>query len=79
MLPCPVCARHVRLPAARGRCPFCDGLLSAGRVGGAVALLGLGLQGCGGTPVPLYGAPVTDSPAEQTGDTAALEDTGQVR
>ncbi len=61
---------------------FCGAPLSGSpsRIGlearvGAALLLGLALQGCPSTSVPLYGAPVTDL-AEETAETG---DTGSAR
>ena len=72
MRPCSSCGSHV----ASGACPHC-GVTSA-VVGPTSAMLLLGLTlgafQCDVKSVPLYGAPVTDTGGDETGDTG---DTGE--
>lgn len=69
MIPCPSCRSHVRsAPGETAPCAFCGVTIDARALTGAALLLGLALQGCGSTSVPLYGVAVTDV-VEETGDT----------
>jgi hypothetical protein len=86
LLPCPSCARHVRLTETG--CPFCGVAIDLSeaptrpmpvqRLGRAAtfafgAAVATSVAACSGNPVPLYGAPPVDTgTAQQDGGVAPL-------